>query len=256
MQKKRTGPNDTAEMPMSGHLREFRSRLVKSVLVVIIASGIAFYFADTLIAWIKRPIDIDLVFLSPAEAFWADLKIALFFGFLCAFPFILYEIWLFVAPGLIKRERKILWPFLGFGVFFFFFGIAFSYFIALPFAIRFLINYGRDSGILPMLSVSNYIDFNLKILLAFGVIFELPLVMVLLAKLGLLTEDFLRQNRKFAILGAFVIAAIATPTPDMFNQFLMAIPLIVLYEIGILVIRLFGQKPEELKTERSEEAQS
>jgi len=239
-------------MPMSGHLQEIRSRLVRSVAVLLIAAGTAFYFAGTLIAWIKRPIDIDLVFLSPAEAFWADLKIALFFGFLCAFPFILYEIWLFVAPGLVKRERKILWPFLGFGIFFFFFGIAFSYFVALPFAIRFLVNYGRDSGILPMLSVSNYIDFNLKILLAFGMIFELPLVMVLLAKLGLLTEDFLRKNRKFAILGAFVVAAIATPTPDMFNQFLMALPLILLYEVGILVIRLLGQKPAPVEAENSE----
>lgn len=250
--QKRAGPNDAAEMPMSGHLQEIRSRLVRSVAVLLIAAGTAFYFAGTLIAWIKRPIDIDLVFLSPAEAFWADLKIALFFGFLCAFPFILYEIWLFVAPGLVKRERKILWPFLGFGIFFFFFGIAFSYFVALPFAIRFLVNYGRDSGILPMLSVSNYIDFNLKILLAFGMIFELPLVMVLLAKLGLLTEDFLRKNRKFAILGAFVVAAIATPTPDMFNQFLMALPLILLYEVGILVIRLLGQKPAPVEAENSE----
>ncbi len=253
--QKRTAPNDAAEMPMSGHLQEIRSRLVRSVTVLVIAAGTAFYFAGTLIAWIKRPIDIDLVFLSPAEAFWADLKIALFFGLLCAFPFILYEIWLFVSPGLVKRERKILWPFFGFGVIFFFVGIAFSYFIALPFAIRFLVNYGRDSGIIPMLSVSNYIDFNLKILLAFGLIFELPLVMVLLSKLGLLTEDFLRKNRKFAILGAFVVAAIATPTPDMFNQFLMALPLILLYEIGIFVIRILGKKSEKTETDPPEESQ-
>lgn len=252
MQKK-TKPNDAAEMPMSGHLQEIRSRLVRSVAVLVIASGTSFYFSATLVAWIKRPIDIDLVFLAPAEAFWADLKIALFFGFLCAFPFILYELWLFISPGLVKKERRILWPFFGFGVIFFFLGIAFSYFVALPFAIQFLINYGRNSGILPMLSVSNYIDFNLKILLAFGMIFELPLLMVLLARFGLLTEDFLRKNRKFAILGAFVIAAIATPTPDMFNQFLMALPLIVLYEIGILVIRLLGKKQSIPATDPPEE---
>lgn len=250
--QKRTGRSDTAEMPMSGHLKEVRSRLIRSVLVLIVASSTAFYFSPTLIAIIKRPIDVDLVFLSPAEAFWADLKIAFFVGFLCAFPFILYEIWLFVAPGLVKKERKILWPFLGFGIFFFFFGIVFSYFTTLPFAIQFLINYGRDSGIQPMLSVSNYIDFNLKILLAFGFIFELPLVMVLLAKMGLLSVAFLTRNRKYSILGAFVLAAIATPTPDMFNQFLMALPLILLYEIGILVIRLFAQKPRQNNIKDSE----
>ncbi len=238
---------DTADMPMSGHLQEVRSRLVQSLFILVIASGTAFYFSETLIVWIKRPIDVDLVFLAPAEAFWADLKISLFFGFLIAFPFILYQAWLFVAPGLLPKERGILWPFFVFGVFFFFCGISFSYFLALPFAIRFLVNYGRDAGIKPMLSVSSYIDFNLKILLAFGFVFELPLVMVLLSKLGLLTPDFLVKNRKFAILGAFVVAAIATPTPDIFNQFVMAIPLILLYEIGIVTIRMFGGKAKTVE---------
>ncbi len=239
-------------MPMSGHLREIRSRLVQSLLILIIASGAAFYFSETLIVWIKRPIDVDLVFLSPAEAFWADLKISLFFGFLVSFPFILYEIWLFVAPGLLHNERGILRPFFAFGVFFFFCGVAFSYFVALPFAIKFLVNYGMNSGIKPMLSVSNYIDFNLKILLAFGFVFELPLVMVLLSKLGILTPDFLVRNRKFAILGAFVVAAIATPTPDIFNQLIMAGPLILLYEIGIITIRIFGGKEKTVEAEAPE----
>lgn len=245
---KKDGSSDAAEMPISGHLQEFRSRLIKSVLVLVISAGAAFYFSEILIVWIKRPIDVDLVFLSPAEAFWADLKISLFFGFLCAFPFILYEIWLFIAPGLLREERGLLWPFFGLGVLFFFSGILFSYFVALPFALRFLLNYGLAAGIKPMLSVSNYIDFNLKIMFAFGMIFELPLVMVLLSKMGLLTTDFLIKNRKFAILGAFVVAAIATPTPDMFNQLIMAVPLIVLYEIGILTIRLLGGKQKDMKT--------
>ncbi|MFQ5588895.1 MAG: twin-arginine translocase subunit TatC [Nitrospiria bacterium] len=246
-----SGSKDTADMPMSGHLQEIRSRLIQSLLILLITSGAAFYFSETLVFWIKRPIDADLVFLSPGEAFWADLKIALFFGFLIAFPFILYQLWLFVAPGLLQNERRVLWPFFGFGAFFFFCGVAFSYFVALPFAIRFLVNYGRESGITPMLSVSNYIDFNLKILLAFGIVFELPLVMVLLSKLGLLTPGFLIKNRKFAVLGAFVVAAIATPTPDIFNQLLMAIPLILLYEIGIVTIRLFGGKGKNVEAEAS-----
>lgn len=248
----RFGSSNTAEMPMSGHMQEVRSRLIKSVLVLIIASGTAFYFSETLIIWIKRPISVDLVFISPAEAFWADLKISLFFGFLIAFPIILYEVWLFIAPGLLQNERGVLWAFFGFGVFFFFSGISFSYFVALPFAIKFLINYGQNAGIKPMLSVSNYIDFNLKILLAFGFIFELPLVMVLLSKVGLLTPDFLTKNRKFAILGAFIVAAIVTPTPDMFNQTLMAVPLILLYEVGIWAIRIFGRNKQPKESDSSE----
>lgn len=248
----RSESSDTAEMPISGHMKEVRSRLIKSVLVLMIASGTAFYFSETLIIWIKRPISVDLVFLSPAEAFWSDLKISMFFGFLTAFPLILYEVWLFIAPGLLQNERGVLWAFFGFGVFFFFCGISFSYFVALPFAIKFLIEYGQNAGIKPMLSVSNYIDFNIKILLAFGFIFELPLAMVLLSRIGLLTTDFLTKNRKFAILGAFIVAAIVTPTPDMFNQTLMAVPLILLYEVGIWAIRIFGRKKQPIKTKDPE----
>jgi len=250
--KKRTGSRETAEMPVSGHLQEFRKRLIKSLLVLVLSSGIAFYFSEFLLILIRRPIEVDLVFLSPAEAFWADLKIALFFGFLCAFPLILYEVWNFVAPGLLKNERGVLVPFFCFGTLFFFFGIAFSYFIAIPFALRFLVDYGLDAGIKPMLSVSKYVDFNLKILLAFGFIFELPLVMVLLSRMGLLTSEFLTKNRKYAILGAFIIAAIATPTPDIFNQMLMAIPLILLYEVGIVAVRLFRSKKHPPVNEETE----
>lgn len=237
--KKQAGKN-AAEMPITGHLLELRSRLVKSLLVLFFFFGIAFYFSDTLHAWFKRPLNAPLVFLSPAEAFWADLKISLFAGFICSVPAILYEIWQFITPGLLPSERRYFLPFLFFGTLFFFLGMAFCYFIALPFALDFLIDYGRQAGMVPQISVSMYIDFNLKFLLGFGLIFELPLVMVLFSKLGFLTPDLLSRNRKYAFLGAFLIAAILTPTPDMFNQILMALPLIFLYEVGIIAVRLLG----------------
>ncbi len=240
--RKPAGSNASAEMPITGHLQEFRKRLVTSVLFFILATSLAFYFSETLLLWIKRPLSVDLIFLSPAEAFWADMKIALFFGFLFSFPVMLYELWFFVSPGLLNKERLALFPLFTFGLVFFFGGLAFCYFVALPFALEFLISYGQNAGVLPLISVSNYVDFNLKLLLAFGLIFELPLVMVVLAQMGLLSTDFLTRNRKYAVLGAFLVAAIATPTPDIFNQILMALPLIILYEVGIITVRMFSGK--------------
>jgi len=251
---KPAGRNASAEMPITGHLQEFRKRLVTSVLFFILATSLSFYYSDILLLWIKRPLNAELVFLSPAEAFWSDMKVALFFGFLCSFPLILYELWLFVSPGLLDKERMALFPLFTIGLVFFFGGLSFCYWIALPFALNFLIAYGKDAGVLPMISVSNYIDFNLKMMLAFGLIFELPLVMVVLAKMGLLSTEFLTRNRRYAVLGAFLVAAIATPTPDIFNQIMMAVPLMVLYEVGIITVRIFAGKKSAPSKESAEGA--
>jgi sec-independent protein translocase protein TatC len=250
--KRLPGGKDQAEMPITGHLLELRSRLVKSVLFLLLFCGIAFYFSDQIFFWFRRPLNAELIFLSPAEAFWSDLKISLFVGFLCAFPVILYEVWQFISPGLLPKERGYFLPFIILGTLFFFLGVAFCYFVALPLALDFLIDYGRRSGIKPQISVSMYIDFNLKFLLAFGLIFELPLGMILLSRIGILTVPFLARNRKYAILLAFVIAAILTPTPDIFNQTVMAIPLIILYEVGIIAVRIFGRKSAPITNQETE----
>lgn len=249
--KRLPGGKEQAEMPITGHLQELRNRLVKAVLFLIFFCGIAFYFSDQIFFWFKRPLDAELIFLSPAEAFWSDLKIALFVGFLCAFPAILYEVWQFVAPGLLPKERRYFLPFLILGTLFFFTGIAFCYFLALPYALRFLIEYGRQSGITPQISVSMYVDFNLKFLLGFGIVFELPLVMVLFSRMGILTPAILAKNRKYAVVLSFLVAAILTPTPDIFNQSMMAIPLYFLYEVGIVAVRILGAAPP-IRKERTE----
>ncbi|MFY9268229.1 MAG: twin-arginine translocase subunit TatC [Candidatus Manganitrophaceae bacterium] len=241
--KRPAGIRETVEMPVSGHLRELRSRLIKAVLILTLFSGLAFYFSENLLVFLRRPLRAELVFLAPAEAFWADLKVSLFLGLVAALPFVFYEVWQFVAPGLRPEERGALLPFLVLSVFFFFVGMAFCYFVALPFALEFLIDYGRRSGITPQISVSMYVDFNLKFLIGFGLAFELPLVMLLLSRMGLLTPAFLARNRKYAAVLAFVIAAILTPTPDIFNQCIMAIPLILLYELGIFAVKIFGGVP-------------
>jgi sec-independent protein translocase protein TatC len=126
--------------------------------------------------------------------------------------------------------------------------MAFCYFFALPFALQFLVLYGQQRGITPAISVSHYVDFNLKFLFSFGLIFELPVVMAFLSKTGLLTAPFLVHNRKYAMIAAFFVSAVLTPTPDIFNQCIMAIPLILLYEIGILAVRFFGKAPAVRET--------
>lgn len=246
------GNQDRREMPITGHLLELRGRLVKSVLFLIFFCGVAFYFSDQIFLWFKRPLKAELIFLSPAEAFWSDLKISLFVGFMVSFPVILFEVWQFISPGLLPKERKYFLPFIVLGTLFFFLGVAFCYFVALPLALDFLIEYGRRSGIKPQISVSMYIDFNLKFLLSFGLIFELPLAMILFARMGMLTPAFLVRNRKYAILLAFFVAAILTPTPDIFNQTVMAIPLIVLYEVGIIAVRIFGGRPVPVRKQETE----
>ncbi|MCW5203146.1 twin-arginine translocase subunit TatC [Desulfobulbus sp. N2] len=159
-----------------------------------------------------------------------------------ASPVIFHQIWRFIAPGLYQHEKKMLLPFSLTSTFCFLGGAAFGYFIVFPPAFRFLISYSSEF-LDPMPAVSEYFSLALRLLLAFGAIFELPVFMVFLAKLGIVNAPFLAENRKYAFLIAFIIAAIVTPTPDVVNQLLMAGPLVVLYEISIVAVRFFARKP-------------
>ncbi len=231
-------------LSITDHLQALRQHLLIALTAVLVCAGGAFYFSEALMEIIGRslPTGTQMVFLSPEEALWADLKLSLFVGLSLAFPIVAHQAWRFVAPGLLATERRHALPFLLLATFFFFLGLAFSYFVALPFALDFLIGYGERRGITAQISVSNYVDFHLKLMLGFGAIFELPAVMFLLARVGILTAEFLRQKRRYAIFLAFLVAAILTPTPDVFNQCLMAIPLIFLYEVGYLIVRIFGKR--------------
>jgi len=238
------------EMPIWDHLKELRGSFIRAGLALVVSACTAFFFSEDMLFWLTRLLPVPatgtaapLVFLSPAEVFITDLKIALYAGLALAMPVIFYEIWRFVSPGLFQKERYSLYPLLIFGSVSFYVGMAFCYFFALPFALQFLVSYGRQRGISPAISVALYVDFNLKFLFSFGLIFELPIVMALLSKTGILTAPFLVHNRKYAIIVAFFIAAILTPTPDIFNQCIMAISLILLYEVGILAVRFFGKEP-------------
>jgi sec-independent protein translocase protein TatC len=231
------------KMPFMEHLGELRVRIMRSLIALLIGLCIAFPFAQRVVDWLARPIvksGNTLVFLAVTEAFWVQMKVALFLGLFIAAPGILWQVWRFVEPGLHGHEKKYAVPFVVIGSLLFIAGGAFSLMVVTPSAISFLLSYARP-GLTPMISIGNYIDFLLKFTLAFGAVFEVPLAITLASRMGLVTPKQLARNRKYAILGAFVAAAILTPTPDMVNQSLMAGPIIVLYEIGIISARMFGR---------------
>ena len=230
------------------HLGELRSRIVRGLIGLLIGLVIAFPFSQKIVDYLARPIQATgntLVFLAVTEAFWVQMKVALIVGLFLAAPVILWQVWAFVAPGLHEHERKYAAPFVIIGSLLFVGGGAFSLKVVTPFAIQFLLSYSRP-GLQPMISIGSYIDFLLKFTLAFGLVFELPLALTLMARMGLVTAKALAKNRKYAVLGAFVAAAILTPTPDAFNQALMAGPLIILYEVGIVCARIFGKRAPKL----------
>jgi sec-independent protein translocase protein TatC len=244
------------KMPFLSHLEELRRRLIVSLITIGVGFAVAFNFSEEIMALLKRVLTTtfafqksapylvvtskappDLIFLAPAEAFWAHIKIGFLAGVILAAPVILFEVWRFVSPGLVERERRFALPFVVLGTIFFFIGLLFCYFLVLPFAMGFLLTY-KTEHLTPMLSIGLFIDFTVKFMLAFGLIFQLPLLISLAARLGLVTSRFLAHNRKYAILANFVVAAILTPTPDIFNQLLMAGPLCLLYEVGIWAAKL------------------
>jgi sec-independent protein translocase protein TatC len=236
------GDDEQGKMSFFDHLTELRTRIVWSLIPAGVGLGIALYFTTSVMRFLSRHLKTELVFTTPTEAFWTYMKVAMIMGLFIAMPVILWNVWAFVAPGLHRHERKYAAPFVVIGSLLFIGGGAFALFVIVPFAISFLVSFGQEQGLRPMITISSYIDFILKFTLAFGVVFELPVVITLLSMLGVVTPQFLSKNRKYAILINFVIAAILTPTPDIVNQSLMAGPLIVLYEIGIVCARVFGRK--------------
>jgi sec-independent protein translocase protein TatC len=259
-------PLEDKKMPVMEHLVELQVRLTRAVIVTAIVFVATFFYADALVKWLRIPLQnmfvpstlsweptdlpsVPFVFLAPAEALWQNVKVAGLFAIVLAMPYILLEIWQFVVPGLHVQERRFVGPFVCLSTLAFFAGVSFSFFFVLPFALNFLISYGVSAGFIPQLSIAQYVGFALWFLLVFGLIFEVPLAITLMAKLGWVDAPFLRRYRKWALLGAFIIAAILTPTPDPFNQCLMALPMYVFYEMGIVSAGFFNKKKSASATE-------
>jgi len=252
------------KLPLTEHLGDLRKRIVISLCAFLIAFMVSFSFSEYLFKLIIFPLKYNLVlslenpyiqfvehdklggtklvFLAPAEALWMNIKISIISAIIIGLPIFFHQLWKFISPGLLKHEKKYLIPFIFSSTALFLVGASFCFFIVLPFAISFLLTYKVDEILIPMLSVGMYVDFCLKFILAFGIMFELPIVIIFLTKMGIVTPEFLSKNRKYAALMAFVLSALLTPTPDAFNQTLMAVPIIMLYEAGIWLSKLFRRK--------------
>src|SRR5215510_4512436 len=229
------------KMSFMEHLGELRTRIMWALGSAAVGLVIAFFVTDPAMRFISRPLaklNIELVFTSPTEAFWTWMKVAMVLAIFISMPAILYQVWKFVAPGLHAHEKKYAAPFILVGSLLFLIGGVFAMLIIIPYASNFLVTFGQEKGWKPMLTVSSYTDFVIKFTLAFGLVFELPVVITILSLIGVVTPQFLAKNRKYAILVNFIIAAVLTPTPDMINQTLMAGPLCILYEVGIICARL------------------
>ncbi len=242
--------------PFTNHLDELRKRIIICIVAVAVGFFGSYFFAEQIFDILIKPLQAELppdsmfIFTGLPEAFFVYLKLSLFGGILLASPVLLWEVWCFVAPGLYDQEKKYVYPFVIFSTVLFATGVSFGYFVVFPIAFKFFMGYSSEI-IKPLPSIKEYLNFSCKLLFAFGVVFELPLFTLFLAKIGLVNEKMLRSKRKFAILGIFAVAAILTP-PDVVSQILMAIPLLVLYEISILVAKYFGKKEEEEEEEEEE----
>jgi len=241
---------DEKKLPLTAHLQELRKRLIFSFIAVGIGFVICYAFADSLFEILAKPLlkimpaGGALIFTSVAEAFFTYMKIGFIAGIILASPFILYQIWAFIAPGLYRHEKGYIVPFVLGGSLFFTLGVLFGYFVAIPVGFRFLLGYATDF-IKPMPSMKEYLTFTIKFLLAFGLVFEFPVVLVLLARIGIVDSKMLARQRRYAILLVFILAAVVTPSPDLLTQVLTAIPLIGLYELSILLSRIFGKKKKK-----------
>lgn len=226
-------------MSIIAHLTELRKRLIRSLIAIGIGSCIAYYFIEDIMHLLTGPAG-KLYYMQPAEAFFTYIKVAIFVGFLIALPVVLYQIWRFVLPALIGMERYLLSVIVPVSLILFIAGIAFSFFFVLPAAVKFLVGFSTQE-LQPMFSIKQYFDFVIAFLLPFGFIFELPLAIVLLAKVGIVSSKFLAKQQRIVIFLTFVIGAVISPTPDIFSQCMIAIPMILLYEISYVIVR-FGMK--------------
>ncbi|MGQ9859461.1 MAG: twin-arginine translocase subunit TatC [Thermodesulfobacteriota bacterium] len=235
------------------HLEELRYRLIVCLVSVLIGTVVAYVFKEEIFRFISTPLlralppgEQQLIFTGLLEAFVVYLKASFFAGLMLSVPVVLYQLWAFVSPGLYPRERKLALPFIFFASLFFLGGAVFGYYVVFPYGFQFFVGFGGDF-IKPLPSMKEYLSFATFLLLAFGIVFELPIFIFFLAKLGLVHPRTLRKGRRYAIPVIFLVSAIMTPGPDPISQCLMAVPLCVLYELGIWVAVFFGKPSRDEK---------
>jgi sec-independent protein translocase protein TatC len=251
--KQNEGPEET----FISHLVELRNRIMRAGIAVIVVFVGLVYWAPDIFRLLARPLMMNLpkdgkmIVTDVTGSFFVPMKVTMLVAFVIALPIVLYQIWAFVAPGLYQHEKKLVMPLVSSSYLLFLCGMAFAYFVVFPTIFRVMAHYNAPLGAEMTTDIDNYLSFVLTMFLAFGVTFEVPIVVVLLVRMGILTVPKLKQIRPYVVVGAFVVSAVVTP-PDVFSQLILAIPLIVLYEAGIIAARLFVSKPAIATEEESE----
>lgn len=235
------------KMPLTAHLEELRWRIIRALIAVAVAFVATYNFADWLFAFLTRPLlannpgPVQLIGTGVTEAFFTKLKVSLIAAVFLASPVIFFQAWKFVAPGLYDQEKRYARPFVFFATLFFLLGAAFCYQVVFPVGYAFFIAEYQNIGVSPSIRISEYLSFSARMLLAFGVTFELPVVTFFLARLGVITHRTMLSYARYAVLLIFILAAVLTPGPDIASQFLMAGPLLALYILSIGVAYVFAK---------------
>lgn len=249
--------NDSSEMPFLQHLEELRWRLIRSVVAVLLAAIVAFFFADKILYFLQIPFDAavqmyseqsgaetikraTLIYLAPTEGFMIQIKVSIFAGIIFTLPYIFFQIWQFVAPGLLAKEKKLVPRIIGASTLFFLIGAWFCWAVVLRFGLAFLLGFQSES-LQATITINEYMSFVVLLILTFGLVFELPILSFFLTKMGIITSQAMRDKRSYSVVGIFIIAALVTP-PDVFTQMALAIPLLILYELSIFVSKAVEKK--------------
>ncbi|MCB0411881.1 MAG: twin-arginine translocase subunit TatC [Bdellovibrionales bacterium] len=238
---------DEKHLTLVEHLTELRDRLIKSLYVVFAAFLVCWFFSEKIFDIIRRPIapylktsSGGLIFTAPMDKFMAHLKVSVLAGAIISCPFWIYQLWKFIAPGLYKNEKKWSLIFVGFGSFLFTVGCCFVYFVVYPLAFNYLMNFGGSTDV-PMITITDYISFFMTTTLVFGLAFEMPLILTFLGMIGVIDSTFLSKNRRYAIVILAALSAIFTP-PDVLSMVMMMIPMVLLYESSVILVKITGQK--------------
>ncbi len=255
---------DDRQMPLLDHLIELRNRLMYSCIAIFVGFAICYFFAEQIYAFLVRPLaDViagdegrRMIYTGLAEAFFTYIKVAFFGGAFLAFPFVAAQLWMFVAPGLYRNEKEAFLPFLAATPILFVIGAAVAYYLVFPLAWRFFLSFETPGGpgMLPIeleARVAEYLSLVMKLIFAFGISFQLPVLLTLMGRAGLITSEQLGRNRKYAIVGIFVVAAVLTP-PDVISQIGLGLPIILLYEVSIVAVRMAEKR--RAAAEAAEEA--
>lgn len=239
----------TSQQPLISHLMELRNGLLKAILSVLVIFVCLVYFANDIYAYISAPLNAHLpegtsmIATGVTSSFFAPFKLTMMLSFFIAIPFVLHQVWSFIAPALYKHEKRLVMPMLFSSTLLFYAGIAFSYYIVFPVVFGFFTSVAPD-GVTIATDIESYLDFVLKLFFAFGLAFEIPIAIILMCWGGVTTPDKLREKRPYVVVGAFVVGMLLTP-PDIISQSMLAVPMLVLFECGIIVASLYKPNSEE-----------